>query len=250
MVIEHIRRVEHMLGADAAIWLVDLDAYAKAVRLDDLAPEELARAKRLTPDKAGMRFLASRHALRSLLAEALGCARKSLAIGQNEFGKPMLASNEIHFSLSRSESGALVGISRSIEVGVDLETVRAVQEMEALAKLHLTAAERAHWLNAIVDRRDREFLGIWTLKEACLKALGTGVALQPSSVETSPVSESNMASVRLGEKAIQLSISPVQVPGDMVAAAALATSQAVRTAKKAVGPSQESAGLERKLSPG
>lgn len=244
MTIEHCHRVAQTLHADLALWRVDLDAFAESVCLDDLAPEERARAARLSTQKAATRFLASRHALRSLVADALECPWASLDFGQNNFGKPVLVGSHMHFSLSRSGSMALIGISPNQDVGVDLEIDHAVQEMEAIAKRNFTGIEYTHWHAMAADQRNREFLVIWTLKEACVKALGTGLSVPLASVETYISANSSMASsrmasarkatVRLGDSSCELTVSSVPFPGNMVAAAAVASSLAVAMAGRLV----------------
>jgi 4'-phosphopantetheinyl transferase len=173
----HFRRVPHQLPDDVQIWLVQLDAYSAGVALEGLAEFEYARAARVAFARDGERFLASRHALRKLLAAALGRAPRDLVIEADEFGKLVLAeANALQFSLSRTADVALIGLSRNRAIGVDIEEVRTVPEVEELARDHFTVDERAEWSGATAALRDRVFLTCWTRKEAYLKAGGGGLS--------------------------------------------------------------------------
>lgn len=231
----YLRQVKHDLKEDLSLWFVDLEAYAHAVCLEGMLPSELAKAERLSSQNAAKRFLASRHALRILAAEALQCEPAGLNYSHNEFGKPGLTGCDLQFNLSRSGPMALIGLSWNLAVGVDLEAVCGVQEMEALAQRNYTVKEYASWHSKGADQLSREFLVIWTLKEACLKALGTGVSVPPVSVETDFSPGARLASVRLGNSRCNLIASSIQLPGDFVGAAALASARAVSMARQLVG---------------
>jgi 4'-phosphopantetheinyl transferase len=233
-----VRRVLHDLAAEAQVWWVELDAYAGAVPLQGLGAAELARADRMPVPQAAQRLLASHHALRAILAEALQCAPEDLAIEPDEFGKPRLCDPAApHFNLSRSSSQALIALSRQQPVGVDIELVREVAEREALADSLFTAVEREEWAQIPGSQRDLSFLLCWSRKEACGKALGVGLALPPAALEVGCVAPARRVGVSLGGAELRLELCSLQVPGDAVGALALAQPQDVDAARRAVGPS-------------
>ena len=112
------------------------------------------------------------------------------------FEKPCLfGRTDCHFNLSRREDWALLGISRVGEIGVDFEVLHAVDKVDALAQAHFSATEFDAFRGLAPDSKDRVFLRAWTRKEACLKAVGTGLRIEPRSLE-----------VGLGEGVVRLSI--------------------------------------------
>lgn len=232
---EYLRRVTCDLPAELSLWLVELDNYARAEHIEGLAPEEIARAQRMSSRQAGLRFLASRHALRRLLASSLECPPESLVISENAFGKPRLLAHGLNFNLSRSGPVALIGLSPDFAVGVDIEVVRGVPEIEALAQEHFTRAESNRWASFSERARDQEFLGCWTRKEACVKALGTGLSLPLVSVEAGFADTDRFVEIRLGPSRCDVTVFSLHPATGVVAAVALATSQAVTMARRFVG---------------
>ncbi len=163
------------LGVDLQLWLVDLDT-APAGSEDMLTDAELQRAARFVRPDDGRRYRAAHGALRGLLGTPA-----PWVIGAH--GKPALASPPPYFNLSRRGGVALIGISATHDIGVDVEPLRAMPDAEDLAQLHFTAREREGVARASGGERDRAFLRGWTRKEACLKATGCGLSLAPSSFE-------------------------------------------------------------------
>jgi 4'-phosphopantetheinyl transferase len=161
------------LGIDLRLWLIDLDA----APLDEAPLEaELERAARFVRQGDGRRYLASHAALRRLLG-----SRDGWVAGAN--GKPALASPPPHFNISRREGVALIGISATHEIGVDVEPLQAMADANELAQMHFTPHEREGVARASGAARDRAFLRCWTRKEACMKATGCGLLLAPSTFE-------------------------------------------------------------------
>jgi 4'-phosphopantetheinyl transferase len=81
------------------------------------------------------------------------------------------------YSLSFSSSGtiSIAAASRISQIGVDIERVRAVWNCLELAARFFHADETAYLATVPEKRRDAEFLTFWTIKEACLKAIGKGI---------------------------------------------------------------------------
>jgi phosphopantetheinyl transferase len=76
----------------------------------------------------------------------------------------------------------------------------------------LTAAERPRLLEVPVPQRKLIFLRHWTGKEAILKALGTGLDVEPQAVTLPPFPIKGRVSVTLpGSPSVDLWISDVEV---------------------------------------
>ena len=78
---------------------------------------------------------------------------------------------------SHAGSLALIGVTRSAPVGVDVETVRPLDDREELFRRTLCSDELG-WIDRFSEplRRNHEFMRLRTGKEAALKALGMGLA--------------------------------------------------------------------------
>lgn len=230
---DHLAPVRDDLPPDVRLWRVDLDAYADAVALDGLSADERARAARMALGTDARRYLAARHALRRVLAEALNRQPESLVIGPDDLGKPHLHESTLQFSLSHSEGEALIGMSGDRPIGVDIEVVREILDAEALARMHFTDVERLEWSRAAAALRDRTFLTCWTRKEACGKALGVGVSAPPECMEAGCRPDARVVAVRLGTERCEVTLRSPRLPdgSGAVAAVALAEPEAVRRAR-------------------
>lgn len=164
------------------LWWIDLDLLPADAAL--LSSSEQARAARFVFDQDRRRYVAAHHALRCVLAGELGLAAGSeLDVGPH--GKPRLNAPATEaFNLSHSGARALIGLAPSGEIGVDVEVMKPIDELDALARQNFTASEHAE-VRAAVDEAAalRVFLAVWTRKEACLKALGSGLSIPPEVFE-------------------------------------------------------------------
>ncbi len=106
--------------------------------------------------------------LRRLLSARLRCPPESLEFTVAENGKPCLAGNPLCFNLSHSGPYAACAVSEH-SVGMDIECFRPVSA--ALIKRVCSPGELA-----FVGDDAQKFIQLWTLKEACLKYRGTGIA--------------------------------------------------------------------------
>jgi len=152
-----------------------------------LSDEERARSERFRREKDAHAFLQRRLFLRSVLSAYAGRSAAELIFESGAFGKPNLCDGEgLCFSLSRSGERVLVGVSRDLELGVDVERreprLASPEELSRLARRVLTAAERDALERTPEAERVAAFLRAWTRKEAFLKALGLGLSREPDTV--------------------------------------------------------------------
>ncbi len=171
------------------LWLTDLAELPL-----DAGPTGLTRRERVLKQRIQQRFI-----LRLLLGSYLGIPGKDLKIAQAEGGKPGLAGEQamsgLKFNMSHSGSWLAIVIARGLEVGVDLECQRTLRRPVDLARRYFTASE-ADYLGELAEPQcSHEFLGLWTAREALVKAQGCGLAgalghielnYQPPSIKTLP----------------------------------------------------------------
>lgn len=170
------------VSAPFPIWSVNLSEPPADRTLAWLSDAELARAARFAFEPDRTAYLAAHVALRRLLADATGMAPGSQRFGIGALGKPYLETVEgLDFSMSYAGRTGLVGIARGDIIGVDAEALRVMEDREALAEGLFTAAERAEPVSGCPDTH---FLRGWTAKEACMKAIGTGLSTPPITFET------------------------------------------------------------------
>lgn len=166
------------------IWQLHLDGRDAAADRQMLSTEELARADRLAFDVDRRRFLAAHAQLRQILAHQLRCDPGELRFAAGRNGKPQLdPPSEFRFNLSHSEGRALVGLSAGPEIGLDLEQLREIPHVADLASRVFGPNELDDWARAPPAIQGQRFLRGWTRKEACLKAIGSGLSVPPQAFE-------------------------------------------------------------------
>lgn len=131
-------------------------------------------------------FVTAHALLRTVLGARLGIDGAAVRFAVAPGGRPELAgvaAREVAFSLTHARSMVACTVGPALPLGIDVET-----EFEALPDATLTAyactpAERALLDGRAPGDRVRAFARLWTMKEAVLKALGTGLGVAPSDVE-------------------------------------------------------------------
>lgn len=170
-------------AAAIQVWSVDLAlSEARLARCAAwLSPDEAARADRFLRSEDRNRYVASHAALRLILSRALGTAAAAVAFSAGAAGKPELAGPHagiLHFNLSHSGTRALVGLARIAAIGVDVEAIRPIPDALRIARAHFSASEAAALAALPLDAVGPAFTGLWTRKEAVVKALGAGLSLR------------------------------------------------------------------------
>lgn len=210
----------------ARFWRIDLTGEPDAASIASLSADEQARAARFIFEEHRRRFRIAHGALRTLLALETGLPAGSLEFVTNPHGKPALAGRpDCFFNMSHSDSAALVAIAHDLpagsELGVDLEELRTMRDVTALAAMNFTRAEQAELAAATPEMRDRVFLSGWTRKEACLKALGSGLSIAPSTFECGLAARDARVSIPVSAFRASIDVQSIEVDAGHMAAVAL-----------------------------
>ena len=174
-------RQPRLASGDVDVWSVQLEcspAYV-AVLQHTLSDEECNRADRFHFERDQRRFICARGTLRRLLAEYLDAEAHDLTFSYGPNGKPALSGRferALTFNVSHSKELALVAIGRDVEMGVDVEAVRSIDDADDIASRFFSPRETAQLRALPVLVRTQAFFACWTRKEAYLKALGSGLA--------------------------------------------------------------------------
>ena len=122
--------------------------------------------------------------LRTMLGAYLGMPPDAVALAEDARGKPRLADAvrntpgipALDFNWSHSGDYALIALSRSGALGVDIE--RFGKDLRALeiARRFFDPAEADALAGLDARARDDAFIGLWCAKEAVLKAVGEGIS--------------------------------------------------------------------------
>ena len=157
-----------------------------------LSPEEVLRADAFRTETLRCHYVMAHGALRVVLGACLGMEPRSVAltVRQPSHGgdagasptKPALADfmrgeamTDLRFNLSHTSGAALIAATLGREIGVDIERIRPMEDLEAIGLSIFSAVEGSHWESLRDDDRLVAFYRVWTRKEAYLKAIGLGL---------------------------------------------------------------------------
>lgn len=122
--------------------------------------------------------------VRALLAAYLDRPVETVCIERGKHGKPRVANARLEFNLAHAADALLLGISRNLPLGVDLESAqRRIRSVSELARRFFHPAEAAALENLTEAVRREAFLHLWCAKEAALKAHGQGIGFGLDRVE-------------------------------------------------------------------
>ena len=161
------------------IWCASLDLRAEESGLLEgvLSAEERDQCARFVRPADRARAVVSRASLRVVLAKYLQQDPRVLTIRAGISGKPRLdgADPSIQFNVSHAGDLALIAVTRGLRVGIDVERIRAVTDIEAILDGFFSEQETAWLRTRENDERTRAFFLLWTRREAAAKALGIGL---------------------------------------------------------------------------
>jgi 4'-phosphopantetheinyl transferase len=144
-----------------------------------LTPLDADRRQRLHFESARRQFSVTRAMQRQVLSGYVaGVSPAQWQFQSSAEGRPKLAPpfdrTGLHFNLAHTEGVVAMAVCRHACVGVDVEKLGRAPL--AVADRYFSAAETAQLRALPVDAQPRRFVQLWTLKEAYLKAIGTGLA--------------------------------------------------------------------------
>ena len=156
-----------------------------------LSPDEKERADRFHFERDRNRFIAGRGLLRTLLGDYLEMDASQIQFVYGASGKPALnpAFHEkaLEFNVSHSNDLVAYIFHPSSRVGIDLEYIRPMPDMDDFARQFFSPRESA-FINSL-DQKQDAFFKIWTCKEAFFKASGEGLTVPLDQVEITLTTE-------------------------------------------------------------
>jgi 4'-phosphopantetheinyl transferase len=145
-----------------------------------LSHDELERAGRFKFDRDNRRFVVSRGLLRDVLSRYAGIDPALLRFTYGPKGKPGLETTPpntgLHFNLSHAHELMMIAISVDTPLGIDVEYVRELPDLDDIARGFFSASEYSDLRRTPRTQRTEAFFNCWTRKEAYVKAIGDGLS--------------------------------------------------------------------------
>jgi 4'-phosphopantetheinyl transferase len=160
-----------MPPCEVLVWWAPLSAL-RPIDLSLLDDTEQDRLQSFSDPDAGRRFALGAVLLRLAVSSLTGVSPQTVSVDRSRNGRPVVAGGP-HVSVSHSHDLVAVACTDAAPVGLDVEMIEGELMPVGTSPLDVLAPS-AH--RALVT---------WTMKEAYLKAAGTGLRTEPKAVALS-----------------------------------------------------------------
>lgn len=173
-----------MLKTDEVhVWRVSLNLMKSwAINMQHiLSIDERKRAERFYSQKDRENYIIVHIMLRTILSRYLNIEPVQVRFCYNSCGKPALVisscQNIPRFNLTHSGGLVLYAITSNREIGIDLERVHPVADVEQIAEYFFSDKEKTAFRSLSTNLKYKAFFTCWTRKEAYIKARGEGLSM-------------------------------------------------------------------------
>ncbi len=178
------------------VWLFSMQDYDLLEKQAScLSGDEQKRADKCVQEPDRKRYIIGRTALRRLLGQYLHSSPETFAFQTGLHGKPYLNGGSIdsghsgtlsrplpiHFNISHSGDMIALAFCLDSPVGIDIEKIRDSSYMAGIIRRFFHPSERLLFSRLNEIQKKESFFRHWTVREAFLKALGTGFSVSPDS---------------------------------------------------------------------
>lgn len=198
-------------GSQVHIWCasLDIDQTTLSQLVELLAKDEQERANRFVFDRDRQHFIAARARLRLILSHYLNVEPQSLRFRYGPQGKPDLTGingGALSFNLSHSHGMALFAVTQERKIGVDVEWIRSIDDMDSIARRFFSKVEYQAYSALPLHQKPLGFFNCWTRKEAYIKAIGQGLTcpLSDFDVSLTPGQPAKLLSIKDDPQAAEL----------------------------------------------
>lgn len=151
------------------VYAFDLDILPNQYQY--LSTDEQKHADNMPIAKVKQHFINARGILHRLL-------QTDTPLQKNQHGKPYLNNSSLRFNVSHSHQFAVIALTQETDIGVDIEQVREINDLPAIAKRVFSEQELK------LSQNNNGFFRLWTRKEAVIKCTGEGLFANMTRIST------------------------------------------------------------------
>jgi len=184
----HRARLTFVTPHDVHVWYratEALDDTAIAAAASSLSDDEREQYGRFHFARDARDYAAAHALLRHTLSRSSERSPAEWRFEKTPAGKPLLrdaGAAPVAFSLSHTNGMVACAVTSAAAVGVDVERVDRCVDTATVTARFFAPQEAAELTRLHGDARRARFFDLWTLKEALVKALGTGIASSFTSI--------------------------------------------------------------------
>jgi 4'-phosphopantetheinyl transferase len=179
------------LEGEAHVWLLNPleppSASSSPRSRDLLSPDEWRRFERIRHSGTRGLFFTGRLLLRAALSHYAAIEPADWVFRETDLGRPEVAgpagAPPLRFNLSHAPGLVACLVIREIDCGLDVESLNRPVDAVGIAEHSFGTAEAEELRDLAEPELTLRFFSYWTLKEAYLKARGTGIRLRLDAVE-------------------------------------------------------------------
>lgn len=177
--------VEPLSDDEAHVWLANPEEDREPLLLERylglLGPRERERHQRLRREPLRLEFLVAHALTRLTLSRYAPVPPEAWSFSLGEHGRPEIEGpsdgRHLRFNLSHTRGLVACAVARKVDIGVDVESAQRRIRHRELAERFFGHAEVEGLRTLPPEARAGRFLELWTLKEAYLKARGSGLSI-------------------------------------------------------------------------
>ncbi len=144
-----------------------------------LSVEERDKHQRFHFEKDRHSYLVSHALVRKVLSSYCTIRPEEWCFTTNEYGKPDISADikspPLKFNLSHTDGMIACVVSFDIDCGVDVENIQRKSKVVSVAE-RMFAQQEVDKMQCVTEAESQsKFFDFWTLREAYVKALGTGL---------------------------------------------------------------------------
>lgn len=165
-----------------------------------LDESEKKRAAAFLDNNDRSQWVAAHGQMRLILAMYTGITPSKIPLVQRHGEKPFIQDSKLFFNLSHTKNYALLALSNTGEIGIDIEYKREAAKIEAISRSTFSESEQSAILAVEGEERKTRFFRCWTKKEAFIKAIGKGFSYDTKSFSVPVESDGPSQVIQFSDK--------------------------------------------------
>ncbi len=150
-----------------------------------LSNEEKRRCSEYMYEAEKVRYTCNHRFVRQVLSNYLKVEASSIVFSITNFGKPFVKNTGLFFNYSYRDKICVLAISRDAEIGIDIEKIKLLQDLETFASFSFSEMEKKIIFESSPENFESTLFTFWTYKEAIIKALGIGLNADLTQIDLS-----------------------------------------------------------------
>lgn len=146
--------------------------------------------------------------LRIILSNYIARKPEEVLFYYSDFGKPYLTEKldkgSLQFNISNSFNYLLVALTSNNQIGIDIEKIRQSINYQKLVARFFSKKEINYFSNLNENTKEKTFFDWWTIKEAVVKTIGTGMRIPINSFNVPIDRDDNVIVIDYNEYNTQL----------------------------------------------